>query len=91
MRTPSAGFIAAAAFLLASASLLSSAPQAKESEAAGCKDHPLFTRMPLPHLERHQGQQGGAGQESPRGARKAVRKVYGFGRTGPGRIQSKVG
>lgn len=50
MRTPSARFIAAAAFLLASASLLSGAPQAKESDAAGCKDHPLFTRMQNTHI-----------------------------------------
>lgn len=34
-----------AALLVTSASVLSSAPQTKESDAAGCKDHPLFTRM----------------------------------------------
>lgn len=33
------------AFLIASALPVNAAPQAKEPDAAGCSDHPLFTRM----------------------------------------------
>jgi OmpA-OmpF porin, OOP family len=39
-----------AALLAASTSLLFSAPQAKEADSAGCKDHPLFTRMQNMHI-----------------------------------------
>ncbi len=46
----SVGFLSVAALLIASASLSSSAPQAKEPDAAGCKDHPLFTRMQNMHI-----------------------------------------
>ena len=35
-----------ASLLVAPASLAVAAPQAKPADAAGCKDHPLFTRMP---------------------------------------------
>jgi OOP family OmpA-OmpF porin len=38
-------FLFMTALLVASASLLSAAPQAKEPDAPGCQDHPLFTRM----------------------------------------------
>jgi OmpA-OmpF porin, OOP family len=44
------GFLSTAAFLITSASLFSGAPQAKEPDAAGCKDHPLFTRMQNMHI-----------------------------------------
>jgi OOP family OmpA-OmpF porin len=39
-----------AAFLFVPVFLLSAAPQAKEPDAAGCKDHPLFTRMQNMHI-----------------------------------------
>jgi OmpA-OmpF porin, OOP family len=45
LRTSSTGVIAATALLLVSVSTLSGAPQAKEADAKGCADHPLFTRM----------------------------------------------
>jgi OmpA-OmpF porin, OOP family len=38
-------FLFMTALLVASTSLLSAAPQAKEPDAPGCQDHPLFTRM----------------------------------------------
>jgi OmpA-OmpF porin, OOP family len=45
-RFASAGISLVAAALITSVSALSGAPQIKEPDAAGCKDHPLFTRMP---------------------------------------------
>jgi len=45
IRARSIAFLSMAAFLIASAFLLFAAPQAKEPDTAGCKDHPLFTRM----------------------------------------------
>jgi OOP family OmpA-OmpF porin len=44
-RARSTRFLSLAAALAMSAALTSGAPQAKEQDAAGCKDHPLFTRM----------------------------------------------
>jgi OOP family OmpA-OmpF porin len=44
-RARSIVFLFMAVFIISPASLLSAAPQAKEPDAAGCKDHPLFTRM----------------------------------------------
>ena len=38
-------FLFVTASLIASGSLLCAAPQAKEPDATGCNDHPLFTRM----------------------------------------------
>jgi OmpA-OmpF porin, OOP family len=39
------GLLSLAVLLISSASLSFSAPPAKEADATGCKDHPLFTRM----------------------------------------------
>ena len=44
-RVRSVGFLFMASLLITSAHLSSSAPQAKEPDAKGCADHPLFTRM----------------------------------------------
>ena len=49
-RARSIALLFMAAFLIASASGLSAAPQATEPDAAGCKDHPLFTRMQNTHI-----------------------------------------
>lgn len=49
-RAPSVGFITVTAFLLSAASLLAGAPQTKDTDAAGCTDHPLFTRMQSMHI-----------------------------------------
>jgi outer membrane protein OmpA-like peptidoglycan-associated protein len=38
-------FLVLAGFLFYTAMLLEAAPQAKETDVAGCADHPLFTRM----------------------------------------------
>jgi OmpA-OmpF porin, OOP family len=40
-----------AAVLVAATSSLSGAPQAKQPDAAGCKDHPLLTRLTNMHVE----------------------------------------
>lgn len=44
-RSHSVVFLIAAAFLIASALPINAAPQAQTQDAAGCSDHPLFTRM----------------------------------------------
>jgi len=49
-RARSIVFLFMAASLIAPASLLSAAQQAKDPDAAGCKDHPLFTRMQNMHI-----------------------------------------
>ena len=43
-------FLIMAVFFLVPTSLLSAAPQAKEPDVAGCKDHPVFTRMQNMHI-----------------------------------------
>jgi OmpA-OmpF porin, OOP family len=49
-RARSIGFLSMAAFLILSASFFLGGPQAKETDAAGCKDHPLFTRTQSMHI-----------------------------------------
>lgn len=49
-RVRSARFIVASAFIFSAVSLLTGAPQAKDTDAAGCTDHPLFTRMQNMHI-----------------------------------------
>ncbi len=44
-RVRSLGFLSIGTLFVVSASLVSSARQATERDAAGCQDHPLFTRM----------------------------------------------
>jgi OmpA-OmpF porin, OOP family len=44
-RVRSVAFVSFAAWLAASAPAFAGAPQAKDPDATGCKDHPLFTRM----------------------------------------------
>jgi outer membrane protein OmpA-like peptidoglycan-associated protein len=42
--------VATTAFVLGSFALSFAAPQAPDADAKGCKDHPLFTRMPNMHI-----------------------------------------
>jgi OOP family OmpA-OmpF porin len=50
IRTRSFAFLFMAVFLIALASLVFAVQQSKEPDSAGCKDHPLFTRMQNMHI-----------------------------------------